>query len=255
MIEVRDLRKRYFRKAVLNGVSFTAEAGQITCLAGLNGAGKSTVLKAIMGLVPLDGGSILVGGTDVSRHHRGNGKSGEAGNAKPAGKPAELNRFLYNRVSFIPDRLPMPPSMTLREAMRFMADFYPETWNEAKAREMLAFFGLAENNRVSSLSKGNAAKFNLLLGLALDTEYVLMDEPFSGIDLFSREAIADVFSNGWLEDRGVLMTTHEIHEVEHLIDKVVLLKDGTVVKQFFSEDMRMAENKSIVDVMREVYLP
>src|SRR5690606_7910032 len=105
------------------------------------------------------------------------------------------------------------------------------------------------------LSKGNAAKFNLVLGLSLNTPYVLMDEPFSGIDLFSREAIAEVFSHSWLEDRGVLITTHEIQEVEHLIDKVVLLKDGTVAKTFLSEDMRLAENKSIVDVMREVYRP
>lgn len=228
MIEVVDLHKKYNRKKVLNGVSFTAERGQITCLAGLNGAGKSTVLKAIMGLTPIHGGTVLVEGERIDRR-------------------------IYNRVAFIPDRLPMPPSMKLREAARFMADFYPDAWNGERAREMMTFFDLAPDDRISDLSRGNAAKFNIVLSLGLDTPYVLMDEPFSGIDLFSREAIADVFSGGWLEDRGVLLTTHEIDEVEHLIDKVVLLKDGVVATSFLSEEMRLSENKSIVDVMREVY--
>lgn len=234
MIEVQNLRKRYFLKHVLKGVNFTVERGQITCLAGLNGAGKSTVLKAIMGLVPSDGGSILVDGRPLASHQ---------------------SREWYRAISFIPDRLPMPPFMKLREALRFMADFYLDIWRAEQAREMLEFFGLDDGDRIGNLSRGNAAKLNLVLGLALDTPYVLMDEPFSGIDLFSREAIAEVFSTGWLEDRGVLLTTHEIQEVEHLIDKVVLLKDGVVATSFNSEDMRLAENKSIVDVMREVYRP
>jgi ABC-2 type transport system ATP-binding protein len=241
MIEVRDLRLRYFRKPVLKGVSFTMEKGQITCLAGLNGAGKSTVLKAIMGLVPLDGGSIRIDGTETALHLAGNRR--------------DLNRFRVQHVSYIPDRLAMPPSMKLWEALRFMDDFYPGIWNGGKAKEMMTFFGLGERERIANLSKGNAAKFNLVLGLALDTPYVLMDEPFSGIDLFSREAIAEVFSNSWLEDRGVLITTHEIQEVEHLIDKMVMLKDGVVAMAFDSEEMRLAENKSIIDVMREVYRP
>lgn len=241
MIEVQDLRIKYFRKHVLDGVTFTAEQGLITCLAGLNGAGKSTVLKAIMGLVPVDGGHIRIDGTETALSRTGN-RGG-------------LNRYRAGKVSFIPDRLPMPPSMTMREAMRFMADFYPGLWNGERAQEMMAFFELAEGDRIASLSKGSAAKFNLVLGLSLDTPYVLMDEPFSGIDLFSRERIAEVFSNSWLEGRGVVITTHEIREVEHLIDKVVLLKDGVVEKAFDSEAMRLAENKSIVDVMREVYRP
>lgn len=81
-----------------------------------------------------------------------------------------------------------------------------------------------------------------------------MDEPFSGIDIFSREQITDVFTSHLVEDRGVLITTHEIHDIEHLIDKVVLLDQGRVMKQFYAEEMRSKEGKSVVDVMREVYL-
>jgi ABC-2 type transport system ATP-binding protein len=92
-----------------------------------------------------------------------------------------------------------------------------------------------------------------LLGLAMDVNYILMDEPFSGIDIFSREQIADVFTSHLIEDRGVIITTHEINDIEHLIDKAVLIDNGVVLKEFNAEEVRENEGKSVVDVMREVY--
>jgi ABC-2 type transport system ATP-binding protein len=228
MIEVMNIRKRYRRRNVLNGVSFAAEKGQITCLIGVNGAGKSTVLKAIMGLTPLRGGDIRIDG-------------------QPIGKD------MYEKVSFIPDHLTMPSAMKLSEGLQFMKDFY-RSWNENRAEELMKFFRLDVTDKIGNMSKGTAAKFNLVLGLSQDTEYVLMDEPFSGIDMFSREMIAEVFSSQLIEDRGVLLTTHEIGEMEYLIDKAVLLQDGVVSRQFDCEQMRTEESKSVVDVMREVYL-
>jgi len=94
---------------------------------------------------------------------------------------------------------------------------------------------------------------NLLLGLALDSDYVLMDEPFSGIDIFTREEIANVFTSHLVEDRGVLITTHEINDIEHLIDRVIILDEGVIIKQFDTEQVREQEGKSVIDVMREVY--
>ena len=146
----------------------------------------------------------------------------------------------------------MLPHMKISEAMEFMNDFY-DCWNQERAIEMLKFFKLNESDRISSLSKGNTAKVNLLLGLAMDVDFVLMDEPFSGIDIFSREQIADVFSSHLVEDRGVVITTHEINDIEHLLDKVVLLDNGVVLKEFNAEEVRENEGKSVVDVMREVY--
>lgn len=228
MIEVIELRKRYRRRPVLDGVTFTVEKGQITCLAGLNGSGKSTILKIIMGLVPADGGMIRIDGEP-------------------------LDRSVCVKVSFIPDQLTMPASLRMSEALQFMADFYRDGWNRQRAEELMRFFRLNASEKIANLSKGTAAKFNLVLGLSQNTDYVLMDEPFSGIDLFSREMIADVFSSELVEDRGVLVTTHEIEELEHLIDKVVMLKDGVIDKEFLCEQMRLEQGKSIVDVMREVY--
>lgn len=226
MIQVNQMVKSYGFKKVLNGVSFTAAKGEITCLIGINGAGKSTVLKSIVGLTPFKG-EVLI-------------------DNKP------LTPTMYETISFIPDMLTMPSNIRIADCLSFMADFY-RNWNAGRAEELLNFFQLNTKDRVSSLSKGMAAKLNLLLGLALDSDYILMDEPFSGIDMFSREQIAEVFTSELIEDRGVIITTHEIHDIEHLIDKVVILEHGKVEREFYCEEVREQEGKSITDVMREVY--
>lgn len=227
MIEVKNVTKKFGRKKVLQGVSFTANKGEITCLIGVNGVGKTTILNGIVNLTPMSSGEILIDGE-------------------------KLTKETYEKVAFIPDAITMLPHMRIEEAMQFMQDFY-NSWNNERAEELLQFFKLKKEDRISSLSKGNVAKANLLLGLALDVDYLLMDEPFSGIDIFSREQIADVFTSHLVEDRGVIITTHEINDIEHIIDKVVLLDDGIVFKEFATEEMREVEGKSVVDVMREVY--
>ncbi len=227
MIEVKDVTKKFGRKKVLKGISFTAEKGKITCLIGINGVGKTTIMKAIMALTPFDRGEILIDGE-------------------------KIHSLSYERITFIPDTITMLPQMRIGEAFTFMADFY-DCWNQDRASELLQFFKLKESDRISELSKGNTAKVNLLLGLAMDVDYILMDEPFSGIDIFSREQIADVFTSHLIEDRGVIITTHEINDIEHLIDKAVLIDDGVVLKEFNTEEVRENEGKSVVDVMREVY--
>jgi ABC-2 type transport system ATP-binding protein len=227
MIEVKAVEKKYGRKEILKGVSFTANKGEITCLIGINGVGKTTILNAIMALTPINKGQILIDGEPISKHS-------------------------FDKITFIPDAITMLPQMKIAEAMEFMKDFY-SSWNEERATELLGFFRLNKNDRISSLSKGNTAKVNLLLGLALDVDYVLMDEPFSGIDMFSREEIANVFTSHLIENRGVIITTHEVSDIEHLIDKVVLLDDGLVTKEFNAEEAREEEGMSVIDVMREVY--
>lgn len=227
MLEIKDIHKKFGRKKVLKGVSFTAEKGDITCLIGINGVGKTTILNSIMKLTPIQKGEILIDGKAQSPD-------------------------MYNNIAFIPDASIMLPGMTIQETIDFMKDFY-DVWNDKRAKDLIRFFRLKLTDKLEDLSKGNQAKVNLLVGLALDVDYILMDEPFSGIDIFTREQITEVFSSHLVDDRGVLITTHEINDIEHLIDKVVLLGEGTILKEFYAEEMREKEGLSVVDVMREVY--
>lgn len=227
MIEVKNVNKKYGRKQVLKDISFTAEKGEITCLIGINGVGKTTIMKAIMALTPINSGVILMDGEKITKES-------------------------FEKITFIPDTITMLPQMKINEAFAFMADFY-KSWNPHRAEELLQFFKLDPNERIANLSKGNTAKVNMLLGLSLDVDYLLMDEPFSGIDIFSREQIAEVFTSHLIEERGVIITTHEISDIEHLIDKAVLMDDGAILREFSVEEVRENEGKSVVDVMREVY--
>lgn len=227
MIEVKNVKKQYGRKQILNDLTFTAQKGEITCLIGINGVGKTTIMKSIMALTPINSGEILIDGEKIRKES-------------------------FEKITFIPDTIAMLPKIKISDALQFMADFY-KSWNPKRADELLQFFKLDPTDRIANLSKGNMAKVNLLLGLALDVDYLLMDEPFSGIDLFSREQIAEVFTSHLIEDRGVIITTHEINDIEHLIDKAVLIDNGQVVKEFSVEEVRENEGKSVIDIMREVY--
>ncbi len=215
MLTVQNLSKRFGKKQVLNDISFNAKKGEVTALIGVNGIGKTTIMNCIAGLLPFDKGKVVI-------------------DDMPARK------VFAEKVSYITDSSIISPDQTVDEAIDFMRTFYPN-WNRQKERHLLDFFRLNLKDEVRSLSKGNVAKLNLLLGMGLDTDYILMDEPFSGIDVFTREEIA--------------ITTHEINDIEYIVDKAVLLNDGRVVKEFYPEEVREEEGKSIVDVMREVYLP
>src|SRR5699024_1371041 len=117
---------------VLNGVSFTAKRGEITCLIGVNGVGKTTVLNAMMNLTPINSGEILIDGEKINKHS-------------------------YEKITFIPDAITMLPSMRIQDAFEFMADFY-DAWNEKRAEQLLSFFRLEIEDRILNLSKGNKAK-------------------------------------------------------------------------------------------------
>lgn len=227
MIEIEKVNKFYGAKKILEDVSFSIKPGEITALIGENGSGKTSLMNGLMKLTPVASGQFLIDG-----------------------KPIDFNDF--NRISYIPDTIIVVKEMTIQEALDYM-DTYYSTYDSALAKDLVTFFNLNLDEKISHLSKGNTAKVNLLLGLTLNSDYLIMDEPFSGIDIFTREEIANVFTSKLMAGRGVLISTHEINEIETLVDRVVMLKDRRIIQDFYTEDLRLEEGKSITDKMWEVY--
>ncbi|MCC0644294.1 MULTISPECIES: ABC transporter ATP-binding protein [unclassified Clostridioides] len=235
MIEIKNVSKTYKRMQglkvkkieALKNVSFNIEKGKITALLGINGVGKSTVLKAIAGLIKIDSGEILIDGE-------------------------KMNKNIYNKLAFVPDVESHFSNTTIKESFELMEIFYPR-WNKEKSKEMMDIFKLNENEVIDNLSKGNIARVKLILGFCQDPDYILLDEPFTGIDLFKREEFIGVIAQYMKENQAIIITTHEIVEIESLVDEVIILDEGKIITSFNAEDLREREGKSILDKMREVY--
>ncbi|HAT4189998.1 TPA: ABC transporter ATP-binding protein [Clostridium perfringens] len=227
MIEVVGVKKKFRRKKVLENITFNVKKGEITALLGLNGVGKSTLLKIIMGLVKQDAGEVLFNGE-------------------------KLNYKTYENIAFVPDVLNTYGDMKIKDAFEYMSMMY-EKWDMDKAYEMLKDFKLTDDLKINKLSKGNIARVKLILGFARHPEYLLLDEPFSGIDIFTREKFIESLIGYMDNNIGILLTTHELKEVENIVDKVVFLSDGNIKIEFYVEDVRENEGLSMVEKIREVH--
>ena len=227
MIEVKNVSKKYRKVKALDDISFNIEEGKITCILGINGVGKSTILKSIAGLIKPDKGEILIDNE-------------------------KLTYKTYNKISFVPDVDNHFAQYTIKESFEFMKQFY-KNWDDEKAYEMLELFNLTDDRKISKLSKGNIARIKIILGFAQNAKYTLLDEPFSGIDIFKREEFLGVMTKYINEEQSIILTTHEISEIEMIADDVILIDEGKVSCIFNAEELRTRDGMSIVDKMREVY--
>ena len=227
MLEMKNVTKRYGKKVVLDDVSIQFQKGAITCLLGLNGVGKSTTMKSIMKLVPINKGEILIDQTPITSQN--------------------INQFAY-----VPDIPIHDLGWTIPKNLEFAQVFY-EGFDIEKAWRMIKFFKVPTDKKLKELSKGNLARFNIIIGLCQNTPYLLLDEPFSGIDVFTRQTFINLLKSEFLEkDQTVILTTHEIDEVQDIADHIVLLEDGKVFATF-SKDEAEKEGLTIVEKMKSLY--
>lgn len=227
MIELRNVTKKYGKKVILDDLNMTFEKGKITCLLGLNGVGKSTTMKAIMKLIPINRGEILIDGERV-------------------------NESNIDRIAYLADIPTHDLNGTVEENLKF-ASIYFDTFDQEKAERMVEFFKLPKNKRLKELSKGNLARFTIIVGLSQNAPYVLMDEPFSGIDIFSREEfIAALKSEFMIEGQTIIITTHEIDEIEGIADDIILIEEGRILQKFSKLEAER-EGLTVVEKMRKIY--
>ena len=212
MIEVKNAKKRYRKVKALDDISFNIHEGKITCILGINGVGKSTILKAICGLIKLDSGEIFIDGE-------------------------KINPKIYNKIAFVPDVDNYFLQLTIKESFDFMKEFY-KNWDDKKAYEMIELFELTDDRKIANLSKGNIARVKIILGFAQNAKYTILDEPFSGIDIFKREDFLGVITKYITDEQSIIITTHEIAEIEMIADDVILIDEGRLSLVFNAEETR-----------------
>ena len=206
VIEARGLKKSYRTTHALEEVSFSVGAGRIVGLIGPNGAGKTTALKSILGLTRFDG-ELRVLGFD----------------------PRSQRNELMRDVSFIADVAVLPGWLRVSQALELVAGVH-ERFNSSRAQEFLRRTDIRMRSRVRELSKGMVTQLHLALILAIDARLLVLDEPTLGLDLLYRRQFYDTLLNDYFNnERTILITTHQVEEVENLFTDVIFINHGRVV--------------------------
>lgn len=214
VIEAKNLSKRYGKVQALDRISFTVAPGRIVALIGRNGAGKTSVLKSILGLTNCEGELRVLGF-----------------------EPLRQRDQLMRDVCFISDVAVLPRWLRVRQAIDFAATVHPH-FNRARADEYLKNSGIDLGSRVGQLSKGMITHLHLALILAIDARLLVLDEPTLGLDLIYRRSFYDTILNDYFDhERTLLITTHQVEEVEHLLTDLLLIRHGKIVLDAAVEDL------------------
>lgn len=214
VIEARGLRKTYGGALALDRIDFTVQPGRIVGLMGPNGAGKTTVLKAILGLTDFDG-DLRVLGRDPRR---------------------ERDRIM-EEVCFIADVAVLPKWLKVRQALDYVQGVHPR-FDRARAEAVLAKSDVRMTAKVGELSKGMVTQLHLALVMAIDARLLVLDEPTLGLDLLYRRSFYEALLNDYFDhERTLLITTHQVEEVEHLLTDLLLIRRGKIVLDAAVDDL------------------
>jgi ABC-2 type transport system ATP-binding protein len=207
IIEARGLSKRYSGgKQAVDNVDFSVQPGRIVGLIGRNGAGKTTVIKSVLGLTPYNG-QLTVLGRD----------------------PASQRDSLMREVCFIADVAVLPKWLKVSAALDYVQGVHP-AFNRARAEQFLATTDVKPAHKVKQLSKGMVTQLHLALVLAIRARLLVLDEPTLGLDLLVRRRFYDTLLNDYMdEERTILVTTHQVEEIEHLLTDVMFIEQGKIV--------------------------
>jgi ABC-2 type transport system ATP-binding protein len=215
VIEIRDLVKRFGSTVALDGLDLEVEAGEIHGFLGPNGAGKSTTLRVLLGLLHADSGTARLLGGD------------------PWSEAAQLHR----RLAYVPGDVSLWPGLTGGEVIDLLGRLRGGL-DERRRADLVERFDLDPSRKGSTYSKGNRQKVALVAALASDVELLLLDEPTSGLDPLMEAEFREVVSADRERGRTVLLSSHILSEVEHLCDRVSIIRSGKVVESGTLQQLR-----------------
>lgn len=214
LIDAQNLTKRYGKHTALDRVSFTIDTGRIVGLIGPNGAGKTSALRAILGLSSYEGTLSVLGR-----------------------EPFNDRTALMNDACFIADVAILPGWLRVDQAIDFVAGVHPR-FRRDRASALLAKTQITGKRRMRELSKGMKTQVHLALTMAIDAKLLVLDEPTLGLDILARRAFYDALVNDFMDDtRTILITTHQVEEVENLLTDLIFIDRGRVALAMPVEDI------------------
>jgi ABC-2 type transport system ATP-binding protein len=213
-IEARRLRKTFGATVALDGIDLRIEEGRIVGLIGPNGAGKTTALNAILGLIPYEGQLTVLGRN-----------------------PWAHRDHLMRDVSFIADVAVLPSWIKVSHVLDYVNAVHPR-FDRSKAEGFLAKTTISRTSTVRELSKGMVTQLHLAMIMAIDARLLVLDEPTLGLDLLFRKQFYDTLINDYFDgNRTILMTTHQVEEIEHMLTDVLFIDRGRLVFESSMEDV------------------
>ena len=206
LVTAENVSKRYGSVRAVDNVSFSIEQGKILGLFGPNGAGKTTLLKAVLGLTDCEG-ELSVLGLD----------------------PFRQRKELLRNICFIADVAVLPRWIRVEQLLDFVAETHPN-FSRSRVDELLARTKIRRNAKVRELSKGMVTQLHLSIIMAIDARLLVLDEPTLGLDIiFRKDFYADLLSDYFDEERTILITTHQVEEIENILTDIMFIHDGRIL--------------------------
>ena len=227
LLECKNVYKSYGKKEVLKDINLKLSSGKIIGLLGKNGSGKTTLIKAINGLLSLDKGKILVDGKEVSVDSK-------------------------KIISYLPERNYLDLHKSVKDIIDYFSDFYDD-FDKDKAYRLLNKLNIKALDKLTTMSKGMREKVQLALVMSRRAKLYILDEPMGGVDPATRDYILDTILNNFNEGATILMSTHLISDIERVLDEVIFIDDGKIIRHEDADKLRDESGKSIDEIFREEF--
>jgi ABC-2 type transport system ATP-binding protein len=224
---INNLTKGYFKKRALNNFSYSFKKGMVYGLIGPNGSGKTTLMKTIYGLVKPTSGSLQMNGEKISYKTREN-------------------------IAFMPTEDIFRPDLTGNEILGFYTDNFSD-FSLEKANRILEKMKLPLDEKIETYSTGMKMRLKVTLCLAREVELYMFDEPLNGIDVISKDLIKDTIISMTTENSTIIISSHALNEMELILEQVIFLNEGDIIRDINLEELRDTENKSLESLYWEVY--
>ncbi len=227
LISIQNLYKSYGKTEVFNDFDLEIEAGRIVGLLGPNGSGKTTLIKIMAGLLSYSKGDVQIDGKKVGHETKA-------------------------VVSYLPDRVYFNESQKVSEVIKEFKTFYQD-FDAARAEEMLKSLDISLDMQIKKMSKGTKEKVQLIMVMSRRAKLYLLDEPIAGVDPAARDYIIRTIITNYEKDASILISTHLIQDVENILDDVIFIKEGKILKHKPADELREEKNMSIDEIFREEF--